>query len=244
MSFSGPKINVVHMYPREMSIYGDLGNVRCVSRRLEAHGFTPEVRAHNPGEVFPDDAHLVIGGGGQDSGQGRVQDDLAANATILQDLASDGTPMLVICGMYQLFGRAFLTTQGEKLSGLGILDVTTNAHPDRMIGPVVLDTPWGQVVGYENHSGRTSLASGQEPFGRVRAGFGNNAVDGTEGARSNWVIGSYLHGPLLPVNPAVANALLEAAVRRAGFDFVPAAIDDERAKQARERQIARVMQSA
>ena len=243
-STSGSKgrIKIVHIYPREMSIYGDLGNTRCLASRLRWHGYEPMVHQHHPGNDFPGDAHLVLGGGGQDSGQARVQDDLAHNAEVLRTLAADGTPMLMICGMYQLFGRAFITIDGERLPGIGILDVTTQGNAKRMIGPVVLDTAYGEVVGYENHSGSTELGEGQRPFGSVRSGMGNNGTDRTEGAVTGNVFGSYLHGPVLPANPSFADALIKLAVERAlGEPFVPGVINDEIADEARRRQVHRLV---
>ena len=235
------RIKIVHIYPREMSIYGDLGNTRCLASRLRWHGYEPVIHQHHPGNDFPTDAHLVLGGGGQDSGQARVEDDLAHNADVLRSLAADGTPMLMICGMYQLFGNAFITVEGERLPGIGILDVTTQGNAKRMVGPVVLQTAFGDVVGYENHSGSTKLGPGQQPFGRVKSGMGNNGTDGTEGAVTGSVFGSYLHGPVLPANPALADALIKLAVERAlGQPFVPGEIDDEIADQARTRQVRRL----
>jgi len=236
------RINLVHLYPREMSIYGDLGNTRCLASRLRWHGYETVVHQHHPGADFPDDAHLVVGGGGQDSGQARVEDDLAHNADVLRALASDGAPMLMICGMYQLFGNAFITVDGRRLPGLGILDVTTQGNAKRMIGPVVLDTAFGDVVGYENHSGSTVLGSGQRPFGTVRSGMGNNGADRTEGAVTGNVFGSYLHGPILPANPVFADALIALAVERAtGEAFAPGLVDDAIADQARRRQVRRLV---
>ena len=236
------RIKVVHIYPREMSIYGDLGNTRTLASRLRWHGYEPVIHQHHPGGDFPTDAHLVLGGGGQDSGQARVEDDLARNADVLRELAADGTPMLMICGMYQLFGNAFITVEGERLPGIGILDVTTQGNAKRMVGPVVLETAYGDVVGYENHSGSTQLGPGQQPFGKVRAGMGNNGGDRTEGAVTGNVFGSYLHGPLLPANPRFADALIKLAVEQAlGELFVPGGIDDEIADQARKRQIRRLV---
>jgi len=257
MSSKG-QIKVVHIYPREMSIYGDLGNTRCLASRLRWHGYEPLVHQHHPGNDFPTDAHLVLGGGGQDSGQARVEQDLAHNAEVLRALAADGTvahnaevlralaadgtAMLMICGMYQLFGNAFITVEGERLPGIGILDVTTQGNAKRMIGPVVLDTAYGEVVGYENHSGSTELGPGQWPFGVVKSGMGNNGTDGTEGAVTGNVFGSYLHGPVLPANPSFADALIKLAVERAlGEPFVPGEIDDEIADQARTRQVRRLV---
>jgi len=240
MSSKG-RIKVVHIYPREMSIYGDLGNTRALASRLRWHGYEPLVHQHHPGNDFPQDAHLVLGGGGQDSGQVRVEKDLVHNSKVLQTLAADGTPMLMICGMYQLFGNAFITIEGERLPGIGILDVTTQGNAKRMIGPVVLDTAYGDVVGYENHSGSTVLGPGQRPFGTVRSGLGNNGTDKTEGAVAGNVFGSYLHGPILPANPSFADALLKLAVERAlGEPFVPGEINDGIANEARTRQVRRL----
>lgn len=150
--------------------------------------------------------------------------------------------MLMICGMYQLFGKAFVTVDGTTLPGLGILDVTTRGNEKRMIGPVVLSTEFGDVVGYENHSGSTVLGEGQEPFGSVRSGFGNNGEDGFEGARRHNVVGSYLHGPILPSNPVLADWLIARAVERAtGRTFEPGDIDDRFADQARTRQVKRLV---
>ena len=235
------EVHLVHLYPREMSIYGDLGNTRCLAARLRWHGYRPVVHNHHPGAPWPARADLVLGGGGQDSGQLRVQDDLAAQAGRLRELASDGVPMLMICGMYQLFGDAFVTAEGRRLPGLGVLDVTTRGNATRMIGPVVLDTDFGPVVGYENHSGATVRAEGQAAFGRVRHGHGNNGSDGTEGGRTGNVIGSYLHGPILPANPDLADGLLEAAARRATGDWMPAQIDDSIARQAHAHQVGRLL---
>ena len=236
------RIKVVHIYPREMSIYGDLGNTRCLASRLRWHGYEPVIHQHHPGNDFPTDAHLVLGGGGQDSGQARVEKDLAHNADTLRTLAAGGTPMLMICGMYQLFGNAFVTVEGERLPGIGVLDVTTQGNAKRMVGPVVLETAYGDVVGYENHSGSTQLAPGQQPFGHVKVGMGNNGADRTEGAVTGNVFGSYLHGPVLPANPRLADALIALAVERAlGEPFAPGLIDDELADHARRRQVRRLV---
>lgn len=235
------RVHLVHLYPREMSIYGDLGNTRCLAARLRWHGYEPVVHQHHPGDPWPEEVHLVVGGGGQDSGQVRVQEDLERIADRLRELAAGGVPMLVICGMYQLFGQAFITVDGTRLPGLGILDVTTRGNATRMIGPVVLDTDFGPVVGYENHSGSTVLGEGQQPFGRVRHGRGNNGTDGTEGARTGNVVGSYLHGPVLPANPWLADGLIRIAAERATGSFEPGEIDDGLAEQAHRRQVQRLL---
>lgn len=236
-------VRLVHLYPREMSIYGDLGNTRCLATRLRRHGYAVDLVEHHPGDTLDPGTHLIVGGGGQDSGQARVEADLERNAGMLKALAEDGTPMLMICGMYQLFGNDFTTVEGTRLPGLGILDVTTRGNRTRMIGPVVLSTDHGDVVGYENHSGSTTLGQGQAPFGQVRHGQGNNGQDKTEGARRHHVYGTYLHGPVLPANPALADALVAAAVERAlpsrGFEAED--LDDTIAGEAHRRQIDRLL---
>lgn len=229
-----PELTIVSLYPRDMNIYGDRGNVLALSRRAEAHGFAPRIVEVNPGDPLPAQVDIVIGGGGQDSGQGRVARDLAARADEMRRLADDGTPMLLICGLYQLFGHRFVTHTGEELTGIGVLDVETRGGDERMIGNVVLDSDeFGEVIGYENHSGNTTLGPGSRPLGRVSQGAGNNPTDGTEGARTKHVIGSYLHGSLLPKNPALSDFLIGEAARRRYGSFTPRAGASETVERAR-----------
>lgn len=225
-------ITVLHLYPREMNIYGDRGNVLTIARRLEWHGITPHIITHSPGDAFPGEVDMVLGGGGQDSGQAKVQDDLLRIGSRLHALTNDYIPMLMVCGLYQLFGRFFKTAEGEVISGIGIFDAETVAGPKRLIGNVVLRTPFGEVVGYENHSGLTTLDAGQEAFGRVKKGAGNNGRDKTEGAVNKNVFGTYLHGPILPKNPTLADAFINVAVTRKYGEFEPHIIPGELAEQA------------
>lgn len=229
-------IRVLQLYPRNMNIYGDEGNALVVRRRVEWYGFQPEMVRYDVGDTFPDDVDLVLGGGGQDSGQSAIQDDLLAVGPRLQELADDGTPMLVICGLYQLFGHFFRTREGSQLQGIGVLDVETYGKDERLIGNVVAtSSEFGDVIGYENHSGQTFLGPQAQPFAHVTKGAGNNTVDDTEGARYRNVIGSYLHGSLLPKNPRVADFLIESAVQRRYQEDLPAAaVDDSLADLARE----------
>jgi CobQ-like glutamine amidotransferase family enzyme len=219
-------VRVVQLYARDMNVYGDWGNVLTLARRLEWRGHRVTVTQYNPGDPFPDDADLLVGGGGQDSGQERIHADLRAHGPRLAELAERDTPMLMICGMYQLFGRFFRTGEGRVIEGLGLLDLETHAGPRRLIGNVVAHRPdLGDVVGYENHSGQTFLGDGVRPFATVVRGAGNNGRDGTEGAVHRNVIGSYLHGPLLPKNPAVADLLIERAVHRDLEPLAATAVD-------------------
>ena len=233
-------VHLVQLYPRDMNIYGDWGNTLTLKRRLEKYGYAVRLSDHNPGDPFPPDADLLVGGGGQDSGQFRVQEDLQRIAPELRAMAADGVPMLAICGLYQLFGHEFRTGAGETLPGIGILDLTTVGGPTRLIGNIVLESPeFGTVVGYENHSGVTRLGPDQTPLGRVVKGAGNNGEDGTEGARVHHVVGSYLHGSMLPKNPAVADHLIRAAVERRLGAFDAAPLDDTLAERVREVAVTR-----
>jgi CobQ-like glutamine amidotransferase family enzyme len=225
-------ITIVHLYAKEMNIYGDNGNVLVLKKRLEWRGFTVEVVRIGVGDGMPKNVHLVIGGGGQDAGQQAIADDLKTKQPVLQKLADNGVPMLMICGMYQMLGRAFITADGEKIEGIGVLDVTTNASKDRLVGNVHSQTDYGTLVGYENHSGRTSLGANAKAFGVVPKGQGNDGLDTTEGARFNNVFGSYLHGPVLAKSPKFADYLLRLALDIAGDADELLALDDSLAQRA------------
>ena len=234
-------IHIVQLYPRDMNIYGDWGNVLVLKQRLKWQGYNPVVTEYNPGDVFPSDADLIVGGGGQDSGQVVIQQDLQALAPTLRALADEGLPMLVICGLYQLFGRFFKTHDGVLIPGIGVLDIETHGGPDRLIGNVLsVSEEFGEIHGYENHSGQTFLGPDAKPLAVVRKGEGNNTKDDTEGARYKNVVASYLHGSLLPKNPAIADFLIEQAVTRryGSFDPVPDA-DADLAELARLSELAR-----
>lgn len=234
MSQPDKTINLLHLYSRDMNVYGDLGNVLVLRRRLEWHGYGVRVHSYNPGDKLPEEIDLIIGGGGQDSGQEKIHQDLLKIGPQLIELAENGTPMLVICGLYQLFGKLFKTSDGRALEGIGLLDIETHAGPERLIGNIVIRSEhFGDIVGYENHSGQTFLGKSVEPLGMVIKGAGNNGQDQTEGARYRNVIGSYLHGSLLPKNPALADFLIEQAVTRRFGDFTPTVIDDRFATLAR-----------
>jgi CobQ-like glutamine amidotransferase family enzyme len=225
-----PVIDLLQLYPRDMNIYGDWGNVLVLRKRLQLNGYEVRLHEYNPGDAFPGQVDLIVGGGGQDSGQNKIQADLLALGGRLKDLAEDGVPMLAICGLYQLFGNFFRTGTGEVIKGIGLLNVDTVAGPTRLIGNTVIESgDFGTVIGYENHSGQTFLKEGVQPFGTVTKGEGNNGQDGTEGARYRNVVASYLHGSLLPKNPAVADFLIRnAVVRRYGsFDSAPLEIPYE-----------------
>lgn len=229
------ELTIVQLYPRDMNIYGDMGNVLAVRRRAESHGYAVTVIGVNPGDALPRQPDVIIGGGGQDSGQERVHEDLLNRGGELRDLAQAGTPMLMICGLYQLFGHWFRTQAGHEMAGIGVLDVTTTATDKRLIGNIVTRSEeFGEMIGYENHSGLTDLGADVRAFGTVISGEGNNLVDDTEGARVHNVIGSYMHGSLLPKNPAVTDFFVRIAAERKYGEFVPATLDDAVVDRARE----------
>lgn len=212
------ELRTAHLYPDVMNIYGDRGNVIALRYRCEARGIGFPLTEVNTGDPFdPADFDLILIGGGQDREQRRIADDLVARGEVLRQAAETGMPMLAVCGGFQLFGHRYIDHDGGVIPGIGIFDLETR-HPgplaDRCIGDVILETPLGEVVGFENHGGRTYLGPAQRPFGRVRRGAGNNHEDGSEGARSNNAIGTYLHGSLLPKNPRLADELILAGLRR------------------------------
>lgn len=234
------ELHILQLYPQKMNIYGDWGNVLTVMRRAEWHGYAPILHEYNEGDAFPETIDLVIGGGGQDSGQLAIQEDIIKIADALRELAENDTPMLVICGLYQLFGKFFKTLDGTMIRGIDLLDIETHGGQERMIGNIVTLSPeFGEIVGYENHSGQTFLGANALPLGTVRKGAGNNGQDGTEGVRYRNVIGSYLHGSLLPKNPAIADFLIEKSVTKRYGEFVPTVIDDRFAQLARQVAIKR-----
>jgi lipid II isoglutaminyl synthase (glutamine-hydrolysing) len=211
-------IRVGHLYPDYLNIYADRGNIAVLARRAEWRGHRLEVDAVGMGELLrPGDHDLLYVGGGQDREQLLVAADVAAKADALREAAAGGVAVLAVCGGYQLLGRGYRGFHGEDMPGAGILPLETVAGDRRMIGDVLLECELepGEkrtLAGFENHAGRTHLDPGAEPLGRVVAGFGNDGESGYEGCRAGRVIGTYLHGPLLPRNPWLADWLLAQAL--------------------------------
>jgi lipid II isoglutaminyl synthase (glutamine-hydrolysing) len=212
-------LTLVHLYPREMNIYGDTGNVLVLRRRMEWRGRPVRVVPVSVGDPLPSDADILLGGGGQDAAQGEIGADFASRAAELRAMADDGVVMLTICGSYQMLGHAFITHEGRHIEGTGVLDVITRGQPQRLIGNNFVDTSdAGRLVGYENHSGLTELGPGVRPLGQTQAGRGNNGKDRTEGAVRDNVFGTYLHGPVLAKSTRFADDLLRRALLRRGID--------------------------
>lgn len=238
------KLRVAHLYPDVMNIYGDRGNAIALRYRCEARGVACEVVDVHAGDPFDVAAFdIVLIGGGQDREQRRIADDLVSKGPAIRQAVDEGLPVLAVCGGFQLFGHRYIDHDGGVIPGIGVFDMETR-HPgpraDRCIGDVVVETHLGEVVGFENHGGRTYLAPGQQPFGAVVRGRGNNAEDGTEGARRQNAIGTYLHGSVLPKNPALADELILTALRRRYGDHVDLPPMDDRAETMAHRAAARV----
>ncbi|MDR3136535.1 MAG: glutamine amidotransferase [Coriobacteriales bacterium] len=213
----GTRLRILNLYPRQMNIYGDFGNLLVLRQRAGWRGISTEVTHFETDASLKQlrNTDIILGGGGQDSGQAAVQKDMQRIARPLRNLVSAGCPALLVCGSYQLFGNYFKTFEGDVVEGIGIFNLHTLGGPERMIGNTVVNSPdFGELIGYENHSGKTYLGAGLEPLGRVITGSGNNGLDGSEGVRLNNALGTYLHGPLLPKNPQVADFLLASALSR------------------------------
>ena len=230
------KIIIGWLYPRHMSTYGDRGNILTIWQRCRWRGISVEVREINIGDrVDPSQIDFYFFGGGQDQAQRIIADDLEkTKRESLRKASRLGSFFLGICGGYQLLGNYYQTYEGDRLNGLGLLDVITKAGSDRMIGNVVVEITDGRLrgagrylVGFENHSGRTYLGKKAKSIGSVVVGFGNNGEDRTEGAFSENVFGCYLHGPLLPKNPKFTDFLIKKALSRKYDNFELSNLDDK-----------------
>jgi CobQ-like glutamine amidotransferase family enzyme len=209
------KLTIGWLYAATMNIYGDRGNVIALRRRAEWRGIPAEVKEIGLGDPIPFDVDLFFWGGGQDQEQDAVAHDMAGEKGIaLRAAVEDGAALLAVCGGYQLLGHEFRPHAAEPQLGIGLFDAVSVAGPERFIGNVVVDSQWGELVGFENHSGLTTLGPGAQPMGRVRIGRGNNGRDGTEGAIHRNAVGCYLHGSVLPKNPALADWLVARALER------------------------------
>jgi lipid II isoglutaminyl synthase (glutamine-hydrolysing) len=212
------RIRVGHLYPDYLNIYADRGNIAVLASRAAWRGHELEVESIGIGDTVEPGAHdLLYIGGGQDREQALVAQDIAGKGQSLREAAAGGVAVLAVCGGYQLLGRFYRERSGAELPGAGVLPLHTIAGDRRMIGDVLLECELepGErrtLAGFENHAGRTILEDGAEPLGRVVAGFGNDGSSGFEGGRAGRVVGTYLHGPLLPRNPWLADWLLAQAI--------------------------------
>jgi lipid II isoglutaminyl synthase (glutamine-hydrolysing) len=229
-----PALRVCSLYPELMNIYADRGNIAVLRARCEWRGIGFQLAAASTGEGIDPGAHdLFYMGGGQDRDQAAVARDMVETKRDALHAAADrGAVVLAVCGGYQLLGSSY-QMEDEELPGIGLVDLRTVREPgDRLIGNCAIEADLGGgsarsgdgpriVAGFENHGGRTYLGSGEKPLGRVLSGHGNNGKDGHEGVHQGNVIGTYLHGPLLPKNVWLADRLIELAL---GIELDP--LDD------------------
>lgn len=221
------RIKIAHLYPERMNIYGDYGNVIALSQRLGWRDIKSEVISVDIGDKFPEGVDLVFIGGGQDKGQVVVAEDLLLKERQIHEFVESGGPLLAICGGYQLLGEYFISNDYGELPGIKLFNVVTKATDVRMIGNVVVQSEkFGQLVGFENHSGATEFVGRAQELGVVKKGYGNNPKDKLEGIVYKNAIGSYLHGSFLPKNPIVCDWLIERAFERRGENIELKKLDD------------------
>lgn len=241
-----PTVRLCHLYPHEMNIYADRGNIAVLRRRLEWRGLGLAVTEVGIGEAIDPAVHdLYYLGGGQDRDQRIVAHDLVATkAVALRSAADDGAVFLWVCGGIQLAGAGYTDASGARLPGVDLLDLDTTAGSSRLIGDIVIEADLegdrAEVVGYENHGGRTHLGPDARPLGRVVKGHGNDGESGFEGAVQQRVIGTYLHGPLLPRNPWFADRVLGWALEHAGSPVELEPLDDSVEQAAHRVAVSRV----
>lgn len=241
------KIVIGYLYGDLMNIYGDTGNIIALKKRAEWRGIKVEVinislgvkLAHLQGVQRP---NLYFFGGGQDQQQELVSKDLikSGKGKVIKKEVERGVPLLSICGGYQLLGDYYKPHKGPKLPGISLFPAYTLASHDRMIGNIVIESMFGKLVGFENHSGKTYLKRGALPFGMVTSGFGNNGADKGEGCMYKNAIGCYMHGSLLPKNPKLADWLVKKALEvKYGRAIELAPLDDTLELQAHHKAISK-----
>ena len=233
------RIRVAHLYPDHLNIYADRGNIAVLTRRAALRGHDVVITPVGIGDPLPESYDLVYVGGGQDREQALVAPDLEARGNALRIAQERGVAMLAVCGGYQLLGRGYRGRDGSWMPGASVFGHETIAGETRMIGDVLLECELEpgrreRIAGFENHAGRTLLDADTTPLGRVVHGFGNDGSSGFEGCRLGRALGTYLHGPLLPRNPWLADWVLAQSLAHATGSEPPelSPLDDELEKQA------------
>ena len=202
-----------HLFPDVLDTYGDAGNVMTLRRRLEWRGLRVQVvPIGTRRSVEWPDVDIVVGGGGPAAGLHRLALELAEGAAALRQAVAAGLPLLAVGTLYRAFGDTVMTA-GRELPGVGIFAAVTRETGRRQVGNLVLDSPFGPLVGFENHQDTTSLAPGQQPLGTLRS-QGAIGPPRHDGAISHCAVGTNLHGPVLPNNPALADHLIRCLLRR------------------------------
>ena len=237
------KITIGHLYPDLLNLYGDRGNIQCMKMRLLWRGYEAEVREYNLGDTIDfTKIDIVLLGGGSDREQMIVCRRLQEIQKDFHAYVEDGGVVIAVCGGYQLLGHEYSTPDGD-MEGLHLVDLITKQGSPRLISNIVLENsifPY-PVTGFENHGGRTTLGEGVKPFGTVVFGYGNNGEDKQEGALYKNVVGTYLHGPLLPKNPHVCDYLLTNALERRGVTAPLQELDDTQEREANDYIVKRFL---
>jgi len=225
------RIRLAHLYPEYLNIYADRGNIAVLERRAALRGHELAIESIGLGvEIRPTEHDLFYIGGGQDREQALIAPDLVVKSASIRSAIDEGAALLAVCGGYQLLGRGYRGRDGSLMPGVGLFPHETVAGAARMIGDVLLECELepGQrrtVAGFENHAGQTRLDPGAKALGRVLYGFGNDGESGFEGCRVGRAVGTYLHGPLLPRNPWLADWLIAQALAHA-TDGTPPAFEE------------------
>jgi len=231
------EINICHLYPDLLNVYGDVGNILILKHRAELRNIKVNIVNVSMGDNFiGPDYDIVFFGGGQDYEQAIVSPDLIEfKKSEIDSYIQSGKVFLAICGGYQLLGKYYTTPDGEKLCGLGILDVYTESGDNRFIGNTIIhnETFDETYVGFENHSGRTYI-NDLKPLGKVKVGYGNNGEDGYEGCVYKNTFCTYFHGSLLSKNPELADRLLTIALTNKYDEVALTSLDDSLEIKAKE----------
>ena len=259
------KLTICHLYPDLLDLYGDRGNILALSARCRWRRIEPVIQQASLGDDLDFmGMDILFLGGGSDREQGLLVQDLMRREDELRKAIENGLVVLSICGGYQMLGKYYQMAGGEKIQGLGILDIWTIAGAKRLIGNVVVELDervlniatdksmankehapkFKTLVGFENHSGKTYLGDGVRPLGKVLVGNGNNGEDSEEGVHYRNVFGTYLHGPLLPKNPHFADLLLELAIRRRGPCTRLMELDDHLEELAHQAMLKKLLKQA
>ncbi len=218
------RATLVQLYPAELGVAGDRGNVLALRARLGAAGIESDLIEHQRGDALPESADLVIVGNGPLSAMRNVHADLVANAETLRAWAADGVPFFAYGSGAELLGSAITLIDGSVIDGIGLLPFTTSRVKARKVGYVAAETQWGPVVGFEDNASDWHLDESASPLGRVTVGGGNG--DGREGVLSGALIGTQIGGPVLPLNPALARGVVQNIALRHGVEIGETAVDD------------------
>lgn len=237
------ELNICHLYPDLLNVYGDVGNIKILEHRAKARGIKVNIHNVSLNDTFDaDKMDIVFFGGGQDYEQSIVSTDLKDNKRDeIKRYIENGKVLIAICGGYQLLGKYYMAANGEKINGLDILDIYTDSGDKRFIGDTIIinEETNETYVGFENHSGRTHI-NNLKPLGKCIVGFGNNGEDGYEGCIYKNTYCTYFHGCLLAKNPELADRLIKSAlnIKYENVDLEP--LNDELEIKAKEYMVSRL----